>query len=36
MKGTYDLSAYDFLVAEVKGVKSSDASFGFTFKRSSP
>lgn len=33
MKGTYDLSAYDFLVAEVKGVKSSDASFGFTFKR---
>ena len=33
MKGTYDLSAYDFLVAETKGVKSSDASFGFTFKR---
>lgn len=33
MKGTYDLSAYDFLVAEAKGVKSSDASFGFTFKR---
>lgn len=33
MKDTYDLSAYDFLVAEVKGVKSSDASFGFTFKR---
>lgn len=33
MKGTYDLSAYDFLVAEVKGVKSSDTSFGFTFKR---
>lgn len=33
MKGTYDLSAYDFLVAEAKGVKSSDVSFGFTFKR---
>lgn len=33
MKGTYDLSTYDFLVGVAKGVKSSDASFGITFKR---
>lgn len=33
MKGTYDLSAYDFLVAETKGVKSTDASFSVSFKR---
>ena len=33
MKGIYDLSAYDFLVGEKKGVKSADAGFGITFKR---
>lgn len=33
MKGIYDLSAYDFLVGETKGVKSTDAGFGITFKR---
>lgn len=33
MKGIYDLSAYDFLVGETKGVKSTDADFGITFKR---
>lgn len=33
MKGIYDLSAYDFLVGETKGVKSTDPSFGITFKR---
>lgn len=33
MKGSYDLSAYDFLVGVAKGVKSTDASFSIAFKR---
>lgn len=33
MKGIYDLSAYDFLVGEKKGVKSTDTGFNIAFKR---